>query len=228
MLFMFYLSFNFFCILDCVGSPLYAAVQKKPKKKTPPKKPEPKITKQPEEDPPPLPSRTLLDEKDDTLGRDVSLSQLEKESQEKSKKSGFGIFKKKHQRKMSDGNVINTSKEAFGYLTPGSSKKGHKRSKSQDDMTNVMNNLLGNPEKIRSGSGHLIEPYLAVDITDPPDTPKELQKSKHYLDDECEDDELPDGWKEVESENGTKYYWHISSGTTQWERPQVSQRPKVI
>lgn len=185
--------------------------------------------RQPEEEPPPLPSRTLLDEKDDTLGRDVNMSQLEKESQEKSKKSGFGIFKKKHQRKMSDGNVINTSREALGYLTPSSGKKGHKRSKSQDDMTHVMNNLLGNPEKVRSGSGHLIEPYLAVDITDePPQTPKELQKSKHHMEDECEDDELPDGWKEVESENGTKYYWHISSGTTQWEKPQVAQRPKVI
>jgi len=139
-----------------------------------------------------------------------------------SKPNGVGIFKKMHRRKFSDGNFINNSGEIFGYPSSSLFKKGHKRSKSQDDITNPNFPQQG---KTRSDSGTLIEPYLEVDITDPPNTPTDVQAFKGSGDQV--DGELPDGWKEVESENGTKYYWHISSGTTQWEKPQVAPRQKV-
>jgi hypothetical protein len=32
--------------------------------------------------------------------------------------------------------------------------------------------------------------------------------------------DLPDGWQEVKDSGGT-YYWHVASGTTQWEKPKV-------
>ena len=38
--------------------------------------------------------------------------------------------------------------------------------------------------------------------------------------------ELPEGWREVRNENGT-YFWHVPTGTTQWERPQMVPRKKV-
>ncbi|KAK3744142.1 hypothetical protein QZH41_017960 [Actinostola sp. cb2023] len=184
---------------DCNSSPLYAAVLKKPKDKI--------DEKHPDEIPPPLPARGNLD---DALGR---------VEQDRGKHSGVGIFKKLHRRKFSDGNFINNSGEIFGYPSPGSSKKGHKRSKSQDDITNSLNFPPG-----KETSNSLIQPYLEVDITEPPKTPIELQ-SCNVLGGQASCG-LPDGWKEVESENGAKYYWHISSGTTQWERPQVAPRPK--
>lgn len=190
-----YLIHGYFA--DCNSTTLYAAVQKKPKTKAEKKK---------DDLPPPIPSR--LSNLDDPSNDNTSQSQ------------GVGIFKKMHRRKFSDGNFINNSGEIFGYPSTSLFKKGHKRSKSQDDITNP--NSPGNV-KTRSDSGTLIKPYLEVDITEPPLTPTDLQSYKA----DNVDGDLPEGWKEVESENGTKYYWHIASGTTQWERPQVEPRQKV-
>lgn len=65
-----------------------------------------------------------------------------------------------------------------------------------------------------------IKPYLEVDITDPPSTPEDMKFDPADL-------ELPEGWREVRNENGT-YFWHVPTGTTQWERPQMVPRKKVL
>lgn len=206
-----------------------------------------------EELPPPLPSR--LPNLEDTMKRtepSENVFQFDKVQQpvEKPKKGvGLKIFKKKHRRQMSDGNVVvdkikNGSDK--GGLSP-SPKFHHRRSKSQADVLNVVQNsegMLGHYDasemyaevhipsnKTRGSSDEKppIKPYLEVDITEPPHTPTDMKPSKSVggeTEDQSGSYELPEGWREVKGESGT-YYWHVASGTTQWTLPQVATRPKV-
>ncbi|KAI6661041.1 hypothetical protein LOD99_13763 [Oopsacas minuta] len=46
-----------------------------------------------------------------------------------------------------------------------------------------------------------------------------------------EDKTLPEGWKQVDSDNGDVYYWHIESGATQWNFPEgqpLSPMPVIL
>lgn len=198
--------------------------------------------------PPPLPSRLLNLE--DTMKRtepSENVSQLDKAKQqpeEKSKKGvGLKIFKKKHRRQLSDGNVVdklNKDSEKCG-LSPSAGKKfNHRRSKSQADIMRIEGSvdsritfsevdIPSNKEQKSSDEKPPIKPYMEVDITEPPLTPTFLKK-KHSLGGESDDQngpcELPEGWREVKGDDGT-YYWHVASGTTQWTLPQVATRPKV-
>ncbi|XP_029206013.2 uncharacterized protein LOC114969842 isoform X3 [Acropora millepora] len=198
--------------------------------------------------PPPLPSR--LPNLEETLKRTEKSENCadfakEEKVEKKPKKGGaLKLFKRKHRRQMSDGNLV-LDKDMEGRLTP-SPKFQHQRSKSQADVLNIVDNEQGHvrhnnatemyteidiqPKKVESPSdkNQPIKPYMEVDISQPPLTPTELQE-KPIIGGESEDYsgpyELPEGWKEVKSDSGT-YYWHVASGTTQWTLPQVATRPK--
>lgn len=209
-----------------------------------------------EELPPPLPSR--LPNLEDTMKRtepSENVFQFDKveKPEEKSKKGGFKIFKKKHHRQLSDGNVakIKNGSEK-GDLSPGVAEKNkfnHRRSKSQADVMKVVENGEGrslspsgtqemytevtipsNKTKSPSDDVPPVKPYLEVDITEPPHTPTDIKREKKSMGGDGEDQdapyELPEGWREVKGDSGT-YYWHVASGTTQWTLPQVATRPKV-
>ncbi|XP_063689176.1 uncharacterized protein LOC134822194 [Bolinopsis microptera] len=47
---------------------------------------------------------------------------------------------------------------------------------------------------------------------------KHLNKSNSSVDSSCS---MPDGWEKVESKTGV-YYWHVPSGTTQYQHPNLS------
>lgn len=209
-----------------------------------------------EELPPPLPSR--LPNLEDTMKRTdppqnvFQFDQVEK-PEEKSKKGGFKIFKKKHRRQLSDGNVTAQIKNDTGRsdLCPIVTEKNkfhHRRSKSQADVMRIAENgdrslsptntsetyseIIIPSNKTRTPSDEVppVKPYLEVDITEPPLTPTDLKREKKSMGGDAEDQnvsyELPEGWREVKGDNGT-YYWHVASGTTQWTMPQVATRPKV-
>ena len=192
--------------------------------------------------PPPLPERPL--DLGHTLKKTHSLEDVVEvaKSEGKPKKGGFKFFKKKPQRKLSDGNVASQGKTENCTV---STNARHRRSKSQADAENI---IPGNSkaEDCKESYAEIIIPtdkdgsvsnevpsvkaYLEVDITEPPPTPKELKKQMRFMEEsdegQSEPFELPDGWKEVKSESGT-YYWHVASGTTQWDPPHVATRPKV-
>ena len=243
------------------GQPLYATVQKLPK----PKKNDSvesldqlRIPASSDDDnndntsdgesPPPLPSR--LPNLEDTL--EISRTEQCENSfhfdkgdkvEEKPKKSGgFKLFKRKLRRQMSDGNVDLEASPA------GSPVFQHRRSKSQADVMNILENGQSHidqsepkalyseidiqPGKIEGSSDKKppVKPYMEVDITQPPVTPTEFKETKFMgeeIEDYSEPYELPEGWREVNGDSGT-YYWHVASGTTQWTLPQVAPRPKVL
>lgn len=199
--------------------------------------------------PPPLPSR--LPNLEDTMKRTepceniFQFDEVEQQPEEKPKKGGgFNIFKKKHQQQLSDGNVVDKIKNGSEN---DSSPAQHRHSKSQADVMKILENGEGLlscsdakemytevsilSDKTRSSSDEKppIKPYMEVDITEPPPTPKEMKEQKS-MGGESEDNsgpyELPEGWREVKGDSGT-YYWHVASGTTQWTLPQVATRPKV-
>ncbi|XP_078369271.1 uncharacterized protein LOC144653202 isoform X2 [Oculina patagonica] len=209
-----------------------------------------------EELPPPLPSR--LPNLEDTMKRtepgNENVFQFDKveKPEEKPKKGGFNIFKKKHRRQLSDGNVVAQIKNGNekGDLSPGVAEKNkfnHRRSKSQADVMKVVENGEGslcplethemytevtipfNKTKSPTDEVPPVKPYLEVDITEPPHTPTDIKKEKESMGGDSEDQnapyELPEGWREVKGDGGT-YYWHVASGTTQWTLPQVATRPK--
>lgn len=202
--------------------------------------------------PPPLPSR--LPNLEDTMKRTEpaeNIFQFDKveKPEEKTKKGGFKIFKKKHRRQLSDGNVVGEIKNGSekGDLSPSVTEKNkfhHRRSKSQADAvmkmvengeaspSDGMYTQVTIPSNKTSSSDEVppVKPYLEVDITEPPRTPTDMRKEKKSMGGDREDHdgpyELPEGWKEVTGDSGT-YYWHVASGTTQWTIPQVATRPKV-
>jgi len=208
-----------------------------------------------EELPPPLPSR--LPNLEDTMkrtepsGNVFQFDEVEK-PEEKSKKGGFKMFKKKHQRQLSDGNVAKMKNDSEkGDFPPSAGDKNkfnHRRSKSQADVMKIVENGKGSlmpiqtqelyteitipANKAKSSSDEVpqVKPYLEVDITEPPHTPTDIKKEKKSVEGDTEDPnvpyELPEGWREVTGDGGT-YYWHVASGTTQWTLPQVATRPKV-
>lgn len=193
-----------------------------------------------EELPPPLPSK--LPNLEDTMKRTEPTEKSFKvgkgeQQEEKPKKGGaFKIFKKKHRRQMSDGNVVvdKIKSGSDGSSLAASPKFQHRRSKSQADVMKISENggqlsPLSNKEQSSSDEKPPIKPYMEVDITEPPLTPTEMKEVK-IVGGESEDYsgpyELPEGWREVKGDTGT-YYWHVASGTTQWTLPQVATRPKV-
>ena len=200
----------------------------------------PKITASVDETPPPLPERPFF--QDSIKKAHSSEDILWAEVEEKPKRSGLRIFKKKHRRQLSDGNLIGCGVNKNKNLAPnsGEDKRRHRRSKSQADITEHMEvskaaltqqsySEITIPSSVKprteSDEKPPIRPYLAVDITEPPPTPVELRQDENGWSGEGKGN-LPEGWREVEGEDGT-YYWHVASGTTQWERPEVATRPKV-
>lgn len=209
-----------------------------------------------EELPPPLPSR--LPNLEDTMKRtepSENVFQFDKveKPEEKSKKGGFKIFKKKHRRQLSDGNVVaqmknDSEKGDFPSSAGEKNQFHHRRSKSQADVMKMVENSEGSlrptgtqemyaeiiipANKAKSSSDEVppVKPYLEVDITEPPHTPTDIKKEKKSMGGDRQDTnvpyELPEGWREVKVDGGT-YYWHVASGTTQWTLPQVATRPKV-
>lgn len=210
-----------------------------------------------EELPPPLPSR--LPNLEDTMKRtepSENVFQFDKVEQpeEKSKKGGgFKIFKKKHRRQVSDGNVVDkikigSEKDGMSPSAIEKNKYNHRRSKSQADVMKIVENgdsplsptntkemyaevdIVSSKMRSSSDEKPPIKPYMEVDITEPPLTPTGM-KEKKSTGGESEDlsgpYELPEGWREVKGDSGT-YYWHVASGTTQWTLPQVATRPKVL
>lgn len=204
--------------------------------------------------PPPLPSR--LPNLEDTMKRTepsenvFQFDNVEK-PEEKTKKAGFKLFKKKHRRQLSDGNVVaktnDNEKGDFPSSGEEKSKFHHRRSKSQADVMKVVEN--GQDSLMSAGTQEMyteitipankasssdevppVKPYLEVDITEPPHTPTVIKKENKSMGGGSEDEnapyELPEGWREVKADGGT-YYWHVASGTTQWTLPQVATRPKV-
>lgn len=208
-----------------------------------------------EEMPPPLPSR--LPNLEDTMKRtdpSQNTCQFDKvpKLEEKSKEGGFKLFKKKHCRQLSDGNVTAQLKQDTGNsdsLTCQTEKNQfhHRRSKSHADIMTLEEtgdgslsprNTIENYSEIIIPSNKTknsldkvtpVQPYLEVDITEPPSTPTDFNKEVTSMGGDSEDQnvsyELPEGWKEVNGDSGT-YYWHVASGTTQWTMPQVATRPK--
>ncbi|PFX16873.1 Amyloid beta A4 precursor protein-binding family B member 1 [Stylophora pistillata] len=208
-----------------------------------------------EEMPPPLPSR--LPNLEHTMKRtdpSQNTCQFDKvpKLEEKSKEGGFKLFKKKHCRQLSDGNVTAQLKQDTGNsdsLACQTEKNQfhHRRSKSHADIVtleetgdgslsprNTIENyseiiIPSNKTKNSSDKVTPVQPYLEVDITEPPSTPTDFNKEVTSMGGDSEDQnvsyELPEGWKEVNGDNGT-YYWHVASGTTQWTMPQVATRPK--
>lgn len=238
------------------GQPLYTTVQKLPK----PKKNDSvesldqlRIPASSDDDndntsdgelPPPLPSR--LPNLEDTLERteqcenSFHFDKGDKVEEKPKKSGGFKLFKRKHRRQMSDGNVDLAASPA------GSPVFQHRRSKSQADVMNIVENGQSHidqsdpkalyseidiqPGKIEGSSDKKppVKPYMEVDITQPPVTPTEFKETKFMgeeIEDYSEPYELPEGWREVNGDSGT-YYWHVASGTTQWTLPQVAPRPK--
>ena len=199
--------------------------------------------------PPPLPSR--LPNLEDTMKRTepqenvFQFDKVEEQHVEKPKKGGgFKLFKKKHRRQLSDGNVDKIKNGNENDLSPAQ----HRRSKSHADVMKTSENgeclqlcsdakemytevgsILSDNTRSSSDEKPPIKPYMEVDITEPPLTPKEMKEQK-TMGGESEDNsgsyELPEGWREVKGDSGT-YYWHVASGTTQWTLPHVATRPKV-
>ena len=213
---------------------VYASVDKKKSASTDELR-QPKLPVVPDREiPPPLPKRPVFDEqmKKAHSTEDV----LHGGSEQKPKKSGLKLFKRKHRRQLSDGNLAHIAETAnkSDHLEPSSceGKPRHRRSKSQADITEHMaaakaaQQIHQNYAEITipgAGEKPPVRAYLAVDIIQPPPMPEELARGNSG---DGGDGDLPEGWKEVQAENGT-YFWHVASGTTQWDRPQVAPRPKV-
>lgn len=41
------------------------------------------------------------------------------------------------------------------------------------------------------------------------------------------DPDLPSGWRTIKDSTGT-YYWHVPTGTTQWQHPSLSGTPQLL
>ncbi|CAK6979373.1 amyloid-beta A4 precursor protein-binding family B member 3 [Scomber scombrus] len=41
------------------------------------------------------------------------------------------------------------------------------------------------------------------------------------------DPDLPSGWRTIKDSTGT-YYWHVPTGTTQWQHPALSKTPQIL
>ena len=190
--------------------------------------------------PPPLPYRPNFS--DEGLKKSCSSEDiLQSESQpENSRKGGFGIFKKHRRNRSHDMGIphYDSSREkaklspidkSVGY-SDGFQRPKQQRSKSQGDIMKGLDEqdfVEVTISPINKDRGTTVESdqvpikaYLEVDIIDPPPTPDHLKY------DPLLDMELPEGWREVRNENGT-YFWHVPTGTTQWERPQMVVRQKV-
>lgn len=188
-------------------SDLYAVVQKplKPKEKK-----EEKPVEEEDEDvvPPPLPSRPDFEaEEDQKKSQENTVGQ---EATEKPK--GVGIIKsiQKHMRNISDGTGPPTKTDEEKSLN---GKKALVEGLSSDNkkslpppkaylITDIINlqpstKMFGEPEMYESGAHDEDEPISSSNF------------------------DLPDGWKEVNDAEGT-YYWHVASGTTQWQKPKVN------
>ena len=186
--------------------------------------------------PPPLPYRHDLSDNNRMKSR--SSEDILQAVAQSEKSNGEIVFVKKHRRNLSHDLAKSqySSSSGSGDLLPVSRVGGNsegiqgpkqQRSKSQGDIMKIPG-FEGPNEVFGQGSiaaaeadqAHNIKAYLEVDITEPPDTPEDMKF------DPSVELELPEGWREVRNENGT-YFWHVPTGTTQWERPQMVPRKKV-
>ena len=168
-----------------------------------------------EDEAPPLPSRPDFEGEEDSRKSQEDLTK-EEPQQEKSGK-GSSIIKtiKKHIRQKSDGG------QAKKQLTD-TSKDSEVQTRASDEALDQQLNKASKPA---------IKAYAVTDIVGPqpstkmfgepeaydsvPDTREEEQASNGSTD-------LPDGWQEVK-DSGVSYYWHVASGSTQWEKPKVNE-----
>ena len=204
-----FLYFSPWCDLD-LGD-LYAVVQKslKPKEKKEEKPEEVEDQDQDEDDiPPALPSRPDFEAEEDQ--RKFQENTDDQEGTEKTK--GVGIIKsiKKHIRNISDGAGPPTKTE---------------EEKSVDGKQRLVESLSSDNKKSKPPPP---KAYLVTDIINLQPSTKMFGEPEMYESGAHDEDEpisssndLPDGWKEVNDAGGT-YYWHVASGTTQWEKPKVN------
>ena len=199
---------------------VYAVVNKPPKQQLLVDLTEPEQAE--DEAPPPLPSRPNFEAEDDlTISQEESAKD---EPQDEKTSKGTSIMKtiKKHIRQKSDG---------------GQAKKHTDESKDSQLKKGASNEALdGKP-------GHTIKAYLVTDIVGPsstkivgPPSTEMFGKPEMYesVSDSREEEsvskgatDLPDGWQEVTDPGGT-YYWHVASGTTQWEKPKVNKEDSFM
>jgi hypothetical protein len=170
-----------------------------------------------DEPPPPLPSRPNFEADDEVKKSQEDLTKEEPQQEKTSKGSGIMSTIKKHIRQKSDG---------------GQTKKITEKSKEHVVKKNASNEALNekpNPP---------IKAYLVTDIVAPSSTkvvaPPSTQmfgepEMYESVTDGREEEilptgatDLPDGWQEVK-DSGETYYWHVASGTTQWEKPKVNK-----
>lgn len=76
--------------------------------------------------------------------------------------------------------------------------------------------VWGETEQENDGLTHSIHPTIQMCVFLPPDIWSEQSFQT--------DPDLPPGWKKITDMAGI-YYWHIPTGTTQWERPATHPQP---
>ena len=174
------------------------------------------MTKPKEEEvdaPPPLPNRPDFEAEDDETKSEEDVS---KEHQPEKTSKGSSLIKtiKKHIRQRSDG---------------GQAKK------HTDESKDTQVKKSGSNEALDDKPIQPIKAYLVTDIVSQPSTKMfgepEMYDSVSDVRDEKDasnvSTDLPDGWQEVKDSGGT-YYWHVASGTTQWEKPKVNKGDILI
>lgn len=172
-----------------------------------------------EEEAPPLPSRPDFEGEEDSRKSQEDLTK-EEPQQEKSGK-GSSIMKtiKKHIRQKSDGSQSKKHVEE--------SKRPTDMSREPEVTTRASNEAFD--QQLSQASKPAIRAYAVTDIVSQQPSTKMFGEPEAYDSDTREEEQasngstdLPDGWQEVKDSGGT-YYWHVASGTTQWEKPKVNE-----
>lgn len=112
---------------------------------------------------------------------------------------------------------------------------------TEEDLRKSQENVVGvDPQEVAEKSNKElssdndkpakpVNAYLVTDIINQPSTKMFGQPEMYEPVSDVRDEEetysngsdLPEGWQEV-NDAGDTYYWHVASGTTQWEKPQVN------
>ena len=179
-----------------------------------PLKPKEKKEEKPEEEeeedkddiPPTLPRRPDFEAEEDQ--RKSQENTVDQEATEKTK--GVGIIKtiKQHIRNISDGAGPPTKTD---------------EEKSVDGKKRLVESLSSDKKSKPPPKAYLITDIINLQPSTKMFGEPEMYESEAHDEDEpiSSSDDLPDGWKEVNDAGGT-YYWHVASGTTQWEKPKVN------
>ena len=172
----------------------------------------PKPKKEEEEEAPPLPSRPDFEAEEDDRNSQEDLTKEEPQQEKSGKGSSIIQTIKKHIRQKSDG---------------GQAKKQTDESKDSEVKKSASIEALD--QKQGKASKPAVRAYAVTDIVSQPSTkmfgePETYDSGADTREDENASNgstDLPDGWQEVKDSGGT-YYWHVASGTTQWEKPKVN------